>query len=108
MSILQKISGYFKQLTGEVVGSQALHEEGRRQAFDGTVDAPATAGTPEGDAAGQFHQSRAGADNDGIVSAKPRVITGSDDATVHRDPPGEETGDPDWSSGFDDRAPRLD
>jgi hypothetical protein len=40
----------------------------------------------ENDARGQFVQSRRGAKNDGVPSAKPRVITGTDDATFDRDP----------------------
>lgn len=32
MSVMQTISGYFKQLAGEVSGDQRLHDEGRRQA----------------------------------------------------------------------------
>lgn len=31
MSVVQKMSGYFKQLAGEVSGNQALHDEGRRE-----------------------------------------------------------------------------
>lgn len=40
----------------------------------------------EDDAKGQFVRSRHGADNDGVVSAEPRVITGDDDATFDTDP----------------------
>ena len=40
----------------------------------------------EKDARGQFVKSRHGAENDGVSSAKPRVITGTDDATFDRDP----------------------
>ena len=38
------------------------------------------------DAKGQFVRSRHGADNDGVVSAEPRVITGDEDATFDTDP----------------------
>ena len=34
MSVKHKISGYFKQLAGEVSGDQAMHDEGRREAAD--------------------------------------------------------------------------
>jgi hypothetical protein len=34
MSVMQKISGYFKQFAGEVTGNQAMHDEGRREAAD--------------------------------------------------------------------------
>ncbi|MBU4530911.1 MAG: hypothetical protein KUA37_14130 [Desulfomicrobium sp.] len=35
------------------------------------------------DAKGQFARSEKGSTNNGVISAKPRVITGSDDATSH-------------------------
>ncbi|MBW6421923.1 hypothetical protein KX729_10750 [Rhizobium sp. XQZ8] len=53
------------------------------------------------DAQGQFAVSKKGATNDGVSSAKPRVITGSDDATIHRNPPGQKKPEKDWSAGFD-------
>lgn len=130
MNMLQKISGYFKQLAGEVSGDQKLHDEGRRQASgdyqekddqvvpvarstvagaDGVVSAETGRKTIiEADAVPQFAVSQAGRDNDGVSSAKPRVITGSDDATVHRTPPGTEAPASDWSAGFDETAPRQD
>lgn len=40
----------------------------------------------EKDARGQFVKGRHGAKNDGVSSAKPRVITGTEDATFDRDP----------------------
>ncbi|WP_377294345.1 hypothetical protein [Rhizobium sp. SG2393] len=40
----------------------------------------------EKDAEGQFAKTQAGGDNNGVASAKPRVITGSDDATTHSRP----------------------
>lgn len=40
----------------------------------------------EDDAKGQFVRSRHGGDNDGVVSAEPRVITGDEDATFDTDP----------------------
>lgn len=43
--------------------------------------------TPQSDSKGQFAKSQADRKADGVVSAKPTVITGSEDATVHRDPP---------------------
>ena len=108
MGFFQTMSGYFKQFTGEVVGSQVLHDEGKKEAVKSGEAHPVIADPPESDAAGQFHRTRAGADNDGVASAKPRVITGSDDATVHKLPPGETSTDSEWSVGFDDRAPRAD
>jgi hypothetical protein len=131
MSVMQKISSYFKQLAGEVSGNQALHEEGRREMADNgyqekdeevvivasrTVpgaDSVVSAQTGRekvihADAVPQFAVSQAGRTNDGISSAKPRVITGSDDATVHRTPPGMEAPARDWPVGFDEAAPRQD
>lgn len=131
MGVIEKISGYFKQLAGEVSGNQALHDEGRREAADGgyreedeqvvpvaphTVAGAGSVVSAEtgrekvihADAVPQFTVSQAGRTNDGISSAKPRVITGSDDATAHRTPPGMEASGRNWSVGFDENAPRQD
>lgn len=130
MSMIDKISGYFKQLAGEVAGDQALHDRGRRETEgthreqDDQVVPVAPRGMPgadsvvsaqtgrekiiHADAVPQFKVSQAGRANDGVSSAKPRVITGSDDATIHRAPPGVETPSQDWSVGFDENAPRQD
>lgn len=128
MSVMHKISGYFKQLAGEVSGNQALHDEGRREAGYQEKDeqvvpvAPVTvAGSGdvvsaqtgrrtvvEADAVPQFVVSQAGGTNDGVASAKPRVITGSDDATAHRTLPGTPAPGADWSVGYDENAPRQD
>lgn len=39
------------------------------------------------DAKGQFANSRADRSASGVASAKPTVVTGSEDATAHRKPP---------------------
>ena len=39
----------------------------------------------------------------GVASAKPRVITGSDDATVNRNPPGKKEPRKDWDLNYDIR-----
>ncbi|MBW9054982.1 hypothetical protein JNB85_21505 [Rhizobium mesosinicum] len=39
------------------------------------------------DAEGQFARSREGRRNSGVSSAKPRDVTHSDDATIHRTSP---------------------
>lgn len=44
---------------------------------------------PEDDAKGQYAPSQADGKSDGVASAKPTVITGSEDATVNRTPPGQ-------------------
>ncbi|HVK92864.1 MAG TPA: hypothetical protein VM468_15940 [Mycoplana sp.] len=58
----------------------------------------------EQDAQAQFRKTRKGATNDGVSSAKPRVITGSDDATVNKHSPGTEP-KKDWDIDFDETDP---
>ncbi|PTM94176.1 hypothetical protein [Mycoplana dimorpha] len=58
----------------------------------------------EKDAQGQFRKTRKGATNDGVSSAKPRVITGSDDATANKRPPGAQP-EEDWDINFDETEP---
>ncbi|WP_313602762.1 hypothetical protein [Rhizobium sp.] len=55
---------------------------------------------PEDDAKGQYAPSQADRKASGVHSAKPTVITGSEDATVHRDPPGKTAGK-DWDVNYD-------
>lgn len=59
---------------------------------------------PQRDADGQFARSQADRSTDGVASAKPTVVTGSEDATAHRDPPGKKR-QKDWDVGFDERQP---
>ncbi|WP_313529752.1 hypothetical protein [Shinella sp.] len=59
---------------------------------------------PRLDAAGQYAPLQADRSADGVASAKPTVVTGSEDATAHRDPPGKKR-QKDWDVGFDDRQP---
>lgn len=59
---------------------------------------------PQRDSAGQFAASQADRSADGVASAKPTVVTGSEDATVRRDPLGKKRQN-DWDVGFDDRQP---
>lgn len=130
MGMIDKISGYFKQLAGEIAGDQALHDQGRREVEGGYreqddqvvpvaprvmpgEDSVISAETGRekiihADAVPQFKVSQAGRTNDGVSSAKPRVITGSDDATIHRTPPDVDRSSQDWSVGFDENAPRQD
>ena len=42
-----------------------------------------------------------GGDNDGVASAKPTVITGSEDATVNKWPPGKKNPPKDWDVNYD-------
>lgn len=53
------------------------------------------------DAEGQFARSDEGRRNSGVSSAKPRVITHSDDATIHRTPPGQKS-HKDWNVKHDE------
>ena len=53
------------------------------------------------DAEGQFVRTREGCSNNGVASAKPRVITRSDDATIHRTPPGQKPRK-DWDIHYDE------
>jgi hypothetical protein len=54
----------------------------------------------EKDAAGQYQTLIKSSDNDGVASAKPRVVTGSDDATVNKNPLGD-TSQKDWDLNYD-------
>ncbi|KAA3509752.1 hypothetical protein GOZ96_18385 [Agrobacterium vitis] len=56
----------------------------------------------EQDARGRSESNHAGGSNDGVSSAKPRVITHSDDATVNSKPPGRKQAK-DWDINYDDR-----
>lgn len=53
------------------------------------------------DAKGQFAKSLKGKPNDGVASAKPTVITGSDDATANKIPPGQKGFEKEWSLNYD-------
>ncbi|WP_082510136.1 MULTISPECIES: hypothetical protein [unclassified Rhizobium] len=59
----------------------------------------------EQDAKGQFAKSQADRKSTGVASAKPTVITRSDDVTGHRTPPGQKEHGKDWHAGFDENAP---
>ncbi|ARQ10712.1 hypothetical protein NXC12_CH02704 [Rhizobium etli] len=56
---------------------------------------------PEKDAAGQFAKSRADRKASGVASAKPTVITGSEDATVNKHPPSKKKPEKDWDINYD-------
>ncbi|CAN7687006.1 hypothetical protein LJR030_003148 [Rhizobium sp. LjRoot30] len=53
------------------------------------------------DAEGQFAKPLKGKTHDGVASAKPTVITGSDDATVNKIPPGQKGPEKQWSLNYD-------
>ncbi|OQP84957.1 hypothetical protein BTR14_17835 [Rhizobium rhizosphaerae] len=54
------------------------------------------------DAAGQFAKGMTSSDNNGVHSAKPTVITGSDDATANKRPDGKRVGT-EFSPRYDER-----
>ncbi len=54
----------------------------------------------EKDAKGQFAKSVADRGSSGVHSAKPTVITGSEDATEHKTPPGKKPVK-DWDINYD-------
>lgn len=53
---------------------------------------------------GAFAPSQADRKADGVASAKPTVITGSEEAMASRTPPGKKR-QKDWDVGFDDEQP---
>ncbi|KXG87811.1 hypothetical protein [Agrobacterium bohemicum] len=55
------------------------------------------------DAKGQYTKGLKHSDNNGVDSAKPRVITGSDDATMHKTPPGKKPIKKEWDVNYDER-----
>jgi hypothetical protein len=59
----------------------------------------------EKDAQGQFVGTQHGGESDGVVSAKPTVITGSQDATVNKWSPDKKDPPDDWDANFDLRSP---
>lgn len=68
-----------------------------------TKDNPGTgdAKTPEADAKGQYRKLLKSSDNDGLHSARPRVVTGSEDATLDKKPAGEKEAGKDWDVNYD-------
>lgn len=57
------------------------------------------------DAKGQFAESQADPMSTGVASAKPTVVTGSEDATANRKPPGHKRREQDWDVNFDETEP---
>ncbi|WP_137157594.1 hypothetical protein [Rhizobium sp. FKL33] len=54
------------------------------------------------DAEGQFAPSQADRKSSGVASAKPTVITGTEDATAAKNP-GQKKGPGDWDVNYDER-----
>jgi hypothetical protein len=57
----------------------------------------------EKDAEGQYAKHLKSSKNNGVASAKPRVITGEDDATNHKAPPGQKPVGKEWDINYDER-----
>lgn len=57
---------------------------------------------PQDDAKGQYTPSQADPHATGVHSAKPTVVTGSEDATVNRTPPGQKK-EKDFDLNYDPR-----
>ncbi len=55
------------------------------------------------DAEGQYARGLKQSDNSGVASAKPTVITGSEDATVNKNPPASKSPKKDWDLNYDAR-----
>ncbi len=53
----------------------------------------------------QFAPGKKASKNNGVASAKPRVITGSDDATANKLPPGSNRSKKDWDINYNERDP---
>jgi hypothetical protein len=56
--------------------------------------------SPTADARGQYARSQADPRSTGVASAKPTAITGSEDATAHKTPPGKNPVK-EWEVGYD-------
>jgi hypothetical protein len=52
------------------------------------------------DAQGQFAGTQAGGNSDGVASAKPTVVTGSEDATANKWPPDKKKPPRDWDANY--------
>ncbi|WP_377296785.1 hypothetical protein [Rhizobium sp. SGZ-381] len=63
------------------------------------------AATIRQDAKGQFGKNQGDRKASGVDSAKPTVITGSEDATAHKEPPGQHIGK-EWSPHYDEGLKR--
>ncbi len=57
------------------------------------------------DAKGQFAKSQADRKSTGVSSAKPTVVTGSEDMSDDRSAPGHKEPAKDWDVGFDETEP---
>ncbi|KQR69293.1 hypothetical protein ASG25_16960 [Rhizobium sp. Leaf384] len=57
----------------------------------------------ETDAKGAFKRPTIGRDNNGVTSAKPTVLTGSDDSTINTGPGGERREGKDFDMNYNER-----
>ena len=90
--------GYLPAKDNPDVDRDALGENNQ----DPERNTPSDALKIKEDAKGQYAKSRADGDSTGVASAKPTVVTGSEDTTGHRTPPGATAPDKDWDVNFDE------
>ncbi len=83
------------------MGRDALDENNQ----DPERSSPSDAFKIKEDAKGQYAKPRADGGSTGAVSAKPTVVTESEDVTGHRTPPGARGPEKDWEVNFDENQP---
>ena len=93
--------GYLPAKDDPDVDRDAVGENNR----DPERNRPSDAMKVKEDAKGQFAGSQADPRSTGVASAKPTVVTGSEDATAHRTPPGQKGAKKDWDVNFDETEP---
>jgi len=90
--------GYLPAKDNPDVDRDALGENNQ----DPERNSPSDALKVREDAKGQYAKSAADRNSTGVASAKPTVVTGSEDVTGHRTPPGTKGPDKDWDVNFDE------
>lgn len=93
--------GYLPAKDDPDVDRDAVGENNQDPERNGPSDALKT----RDDAKGQYARSQADRRSTGVASAKPTVITASEDVTGHRTPPGRKEPDKDWDVNFDETEP---
>jgi hypothetical protein len=90
--------GYLPAKDDPDVDRDALGENNQ----DPERNSPSDALKIKEDAKGQYAKSHADGESTGVASAKPTVVTGSEDVTGDRTPLGGTTPDKDWDVNFDE------
>ena len=94
-------SGYLPAKDNPDVDRDAVGENNQ----DPERNKPSDALKAKDDAKGQYAPSQADPKSTGVHSAKPTVITGSEDVTGHTKPPGSDDRGKDWDVNYDETAP---